>query len=204
MLVSKSTRPVTGGDGTQSWGATTVTSMGDHVALLRGINVGGHHRVPMLELREVAAMIGLEHTRTHLQSGNLLFAADDRTEDAVAAELAQAIEQRFGFGVPVVVVTAEDLQIAVEHPLDDEVDLDPAMLHVLFLDRRADAAAVLALDPDRSPGDRYVVEGRFAFLRFANGSARSKLTVDWFERELGVTATGRNLRTVRALAAMVD
>ena len=177
--------------------------MGDHVALLRGINVGGNRRLPMLELREVAASIGLEHTRTHLQSGNLLFAGDERSSDEVAALLAEAIADRFGFDVPVVVASAAELRAACDHPLD-EVDLDPAMLHVLFLDRRPDAAAVLALDPDRSPGDRYIVDGRFAFLRFANGSARSKLTLDWFERELDVRATGRNLRTVRALAAMVS
>lgn len=158
----------------------------------------------MAELREVASSIGLDAPRTHLQSGNLLFAPDGRTADEVAASLAEAIADRFDFEVPVVVVTAAELQLACDHPLDDEVGVDPTMLHVLFLDRRPDAAAVLALDPDRSPGDRYVVDGRLAFLRFANGSARSKLTVDWFERELGVVVTGRNVRTVRALADLAD
>ena len=174
--------------------------MADHVALLRGINVGGHRRLPMLGLREVAASIGLQHTRTHLQSGNLLFAPDGRSGDEIAALLTEAIAERYDFEVPVVVATADDLRVACAHPLDG--DADPAMLHVLFLDRRPDAASVLALDPDRSPGDRYVVEGRFVFVRYGDGAARSKLALDWFERQLGVTATGRNLRTVRALAEM--
>ncbi|MEO1062257.1 MAG: DUF1697 domain-containing protein [Actinomycetota bacterium] len=177
--------------------------MGDHVALLRGINVGGRRRVPMAELREVAEGLGLDAVRTHLQSGNLLFAPDGRPPELVAGVLAEAIADQFGFEVPVVVATAEDLRITSEHPFDDR-DVDEAMLHVLFLDRRPDAAAVLALDPDRSPGDRYAVEGRFAYLRFGEGSARSKLTVDWFERSLDVVATGRNLRTVRKLAELAS
>lgn len=171
------------------------------MALLRGINVGGRNKVPMAELREVAASVDLEAIRTHLQSGNLLFSPDGRSPDEVAGQLAAVIETRFGISVPVVVATYGDLVAACEHPLvrDDE-EVDPTLLHVMFLDRRADPAAVLALDPDRSPGDRYVVDGRRVFLRFETGSARSKLTIDWFERQLDVVATGRNLRTVRALA----
>ena len=57
-------------------------------------------------------------------------------------------------------------------------------------------------DTTRSPGDRFLVKGREVFLHTPNGSARSKLTVDYFDRALGLTMTVRNLKTVRALAEL--
>jgi uncharacterized protein (DUF1697 family) len=65
--------------------------------------------------------------------------------------------------------------------------------------RRREKAAVSGLDPDRSPGDEFAVLGREIYLRLPNGLGRSKLTIDWFERGLGVRATARNWNTLRKL-----
>ena len=49
------------------------------VALLRGINVGGHHKVPMAELRTELEKLGYSKVNTLLNSGNIIFkaASDD-------------------------------------------------------------------------------------------------------------------------------
>ncbi len=54
-------------------GNGTMTNMATHVALLRGINVGGRNKVPMAELREVVASLGHTGVTTYIQSGNVLF-----------------------------------------------------------------------------------------------------------------------------------
>jgi uncharacterized protein (DUF1697 family) len=47
--------------------------MKTYSALLRGINVGGHKKVPMAELRELLTKSGLENVQTYIQSGNVIF-----------------------------------------------------------------------------------------------------------------------------------
>ena len=80
---------------------------------------------------------------------------------------------------------------------------DPATLHVAFLSKRPNAAAITTLDPDRSPPDAFAVDGREVYLSYPNGSGRSRLTLDYLERRLAVEGTARNWRTVQRLAALV-
>jgi uncharacterized protein (DUF1697 family) len=80
--------------------------MASYVALLRGINVGGHRKVPMANLREVACSIGLTDPRTYVASGNLLFRSEE-TAPALEARLENAIQKHFGFDVDVIVRSAD-------------------------------------------------------------------------------------------------
>ena len=79
-----------------------------YVALLRGINVGRAHQVDMPRLRELLTARGHGDVRTHLRSGNVILDSG-MTEAELAADLSTAIEQEFGFPVPVVVRTGEEL-----------------------------------------------------------------------------------------------
>lgn len=73
----------------------------------------------------------------------------------------------------------------------------------MFLAERPAEAAVSTLDPERSPPDTFVIDGREMFLSYPNGSGRSRLTLDYVEHALGVQGTARNWRTVERLAALV-
>src|SRR5512142_2309607 len=96
-----------------------------HVALLRGINVGAHHRIPMPRLREVLAAAGLSDVRTYVQSGNVVFEAGERSPEESAALLVREIEAAFSLNVPVVVRTGEELaDVVAANPLAD-VATDP-------------------------------------------------------------------------------
>jgi uncharacterized protein (DUF1697 family) len=171
------------------------------IALLRGINVGGKHRVPMADLRELFAQGGFPGARTYIQSGNVVFAGDvaGAARARVAARLAAVAQRTFGFPVPFVLRTARELAaIAGNNPFLAEGE-DPSALHVVFASGPISARAARALDPDRSPPDRFRVAGDVVFLHCPNGVARTKLTADWFDTSLGLTTTVRNWRTVLAL-----
>ena len=100
---------------------------------------------------------------------------------------------------------AELAAVAATNPfLDTEPDRDARTLHVAFLSKRPAAAAVAKLDPHRSPPDAFAVLGREVYLSYPDGSGRSRLTLDYLERALGVTGTARNWRTVRRLATLVE
>ena len=78
------------------------------------------------------------------------------------------------------------------------------MLHVMFLKNEPTPERVNALDPGRSPGDSYLVEGREIFLLLPNGVANSKLTNAYFDSKLAVISTSRNWRTVKTLREMME
>jgi uncharacterized protein (DUF1697 family) len=168
-------------------------------ALLRGINVGGRHRMPMAELRALLVAEGCTGVRTLIQSGNALFHAEGERA-ALSARLAAAIAARFGFPVPVVLLDPGDFADArSRHPFLDGEGA-PGTLSVGFLADIPTRAQVAALDPDRSPGDRFAVQGRRVYLHCPRGFARTRLTTAWFDRGLGTTLTVRNWKTLGRLA----
>jgi uncharacterized protein (DUF1697 family) len=171
-------------------------------ALLRAVNLGEKNKIPMAGLRSLFSDLGYADVTTYVQSGNVVFRNSAGKADEIAAEIQRAIDEEFGLTVAVLLRTPAELRkIAAGNPfLKDESD--PKKLHVLFLDKRPAAKATGALDPDRSPPDRFDLRGREIYLHLPNGSARSKLTIDYFERGLGSKATGRNWRTVVKLAEL--
>jgi uncharacterized protein (DUF1697 family) len=173
-------------------------------AFLRGVNVGGRHKVPMRELAAFFAELGAREVRTYIQSGNVVF----RAEEAVARELAAGFEPRaevrFGFPVPVVVRSELELRAVLAGNPFLAAGAEEKALHVLFLASEPDPAAVAGLDPERSAPDAFAVRGREIYLHLPNGVARTRLTNAYFDRALGTTSTGRNWRTVGAVAAMIE
>lgn len=173
------------------------------VGLLRGVNVGGGNRLVMADLRVSIESLGYTDVATYVQSGNLVFAGPDTEDEAtVVARLRDVLAARHGLTVPVVVRTGAELAaLDRRHPLDDGT-VEPKLLHVAFLDRAPDPAAVATVDVDAWLPDRWAVAGRELFLAYPAGSARSKMTIDRFERPWGVTATARNVNTVAKLAEL--
>jgi uncharacterized protein (DUF1697 family) len=173
-----------------------------HVALLRGINVGGKNKVPMTDLIALFEEAGCERVSTFIASGNVLFSASERIVKRLPVVLEAAIEGRFGFRVPVVLRSAAELRAVPATNPFLRAGADPAALHVAFLAAEPTPAAIAALDPRRSPPDEFVVRGREVFLKLPNGVARTKLSNAWFDVKLGTTSTVRNWRTVLKLVEL--
>lgn len=172
-------------------------------ALLRGINLGGHNKVAMAELRELAVELGLAAPETYLRSGNLVIDSD-LPESQLAQTLSDGIEDRFGLQVPVICRSSEELgQIASAHPFTG-LRLDDKLLHVAFLDREPEERLKDRIDPADYLPDRLEADGREIYLAYPSGSGRSKLNQGLLENRLGVTVTARNWRTVTELSEMVD
>ena len=173
--------------------------MSTYVALLRGINVGGKRRVPMAKLQALFTDLGHDDVVTYVQSGNVVFSSRSGRADALAGAIEREIERALHLDVTVLVRTRAELRAVVDKNPYVTERADTSKLHVVFLGDRPKAAAVRTLDPDRSPPDTFTVVGREVYLRCPNGIGRSKLTIDWFERTLGTSATARNWKTVTTL-----
>ena len=171
------------------------------VALLRAVNLGARNKVPMKELREALESLGLEDVVTYVQSGNVVF----RSKSGKAADLAAAIEEavadRFGVATRVLIRTAAQLRsVAESNPFLGSADT--SHLYVVFLERRPAADAVRRLDPARSPGESFAVQGAHVYLHLPGGFGPSKLSNAYFERGLALAATTRNWKTVTTLVEL--
>ncbi|HEY7023017.1 MAG TPA: DUF1697 domain-containing protein [Ktedonobacterales bacterium] len=176
-----------------------------HVALLRGINVGGKNPLPMKALAEEFVAAGCGDVRTFIQSGNVVFSAPPGKDESELARLLGArLAERFGYTAPLVLRTTEELRDAIANNPCLAMGAPEETLHVMFLTATPDAEAVKKLDPDRSPGDEYRVIGREIYLRLPSGMARTKLTNAYFDSKLGVTSTARNWRTTTKLLELME
>ncbi len=174
-----------------------------YLALLRGINLAGKNRVPMKELRAIFEDLGHQNVRTYLQSGNVVFESGSPAPNELTGGIEDAMFESFGLKIPIIIRTQRELRrVAIGNPFPTEGGT-PSALHVVFLVGRASSKAAKALDPDRSPGDEFRVKGSEIYLQLSNGVARSKLSIDYFEKALGARATMRNWNTVTNLVRLM-
>ena len=116
-----------------------------YVALLRGVNVGGKNKLPMVELRDAFTAAGCSAVQTYIQSGNVVFEAARDLAERVPDTVTRAISQRFGYETAVVVRSSEELrQVVASNPFDTSGD--PRFLQVAFLEDTPDVAIGLDLD----------------------------------------------------------
>ncbi|WP_260412156.1 DUF1697 domain-containing protein [Alkalihalobacillus sp. TS-13] len=103
-----------------------------HIALLRGINVGGKKRVKMDQLKEIFASLGFRNVKTYIQSGNVMFEADET--EGLGGQIERRLKEELGFEVPVLIKTQEEWEKAIEqNPYDVEALDENEKLHVSFL-----------------------------------------------------------------------
>ena len=171
-----------------------------YVALLRGINLGRARQIAMPRLQELLTERGHGNVRTYLRSGNVLL--DSALPEAeLAADLAGAIEDEFGFAVPVVVRTGRELAAVVAGDPFAGVATDPARYLVTFMTEPPDPERVAALPPAGGGGE-YRVRGRELYLWLPDGIQRTPLASWKWDALLRSPGTTRNWNTVTRLAAL--
>ena len=177
---------------------------GNYVALLRGVNVGGKNRLPMVELAAMFKAAGCLDVRTYIQSGNVVFKASMKVAERIPELIATGISKQFGFGSPVVLRSAEELAAVIGNNPYVAAGADAEALHVMFLADTPAQGNIATLDEKRSLPDEFTVRNKEVYLRCPNGLGRTKLTNDYFDRRLSTVSTVRNWRTVLKLLEMVE
>ena len=173
------------------------------IAILRGINVGGKRKLPMAELRALFAEIGYEDIQTYIQSGNVIFSTQEIHLESIAQSISEKIKERFEYDVPVIVRTIEEWKevISLNSFLKTE-DTDIEKLHLTFLAETPDSDHLEKIKSyDYSP-DQFKIIGKHVFLSCEIPYHKTKLTNNFFESKLKVSATTRNWKTVLKLAEL--
>lgn len=171
------------------------------IALLRGINVGRHRKLPMAALKALAGDLGLYKAVTHVQSGNLVFSSPEKERRAVEALLSREIEGRFGFDVGVIARSAAEWDAAIAANPFPQAAGQPKTLHAFFLAYPADAGATGRLAAYPRADEQFAIVGETLYLLTPSGIGRSKFGAA-VERLLGVPATARNWNSVLKISEL--
>lgn len=170
------------------------------ISLLRGINVSGHKRVGMADLKQLYESLGLANVQTYVQSGNVVFDSAKSDQAKLAALIEAQIERTYNYAVSVFIREARDFQRLLSHnPFLKGRQVAPTQLHVTFLYRSPPKSVVSSLQTPSSGADEFAIKGQEIFLFCPDGYGRTKLSNNFFERKLSVPATTRNWNTVNAL-----
>lgn len=177
-----------------------------YIALVRGINVGGHNLIKMAELKRMFETMGLSRVQTYIQSGNVLFESEEGAEP-LRRRIEHEIEAVFGFSVTVVLRTAAELEritgncpFSEEAVSEAEASSEGESLYVSLLLETPTQEGIERLSAFRSESDEYRIEGREIYLLFRHSVRNSKLANNL--QKLGVPATMRNWKTINKLAAL--
>lgn len=169
-----------------------------YVALLRGINVGGHNKVPMPALRTLCESIGCTEVSTYIQSGNVVLSSALSAPDLGAA-LEKTIADQLGVAPAVMIRTHRQLvDAAAANPFPDA---EPGHLHIGFLATELNSEQREKLAEFEHPSEEIAVRGTEVYFHLPNGMGRAKLP-ELYNRRIKVPTTVRNWRTLTTLIDM--
>jgi uncharacterized protein (DUF1697 family) len=171
------------------------------LALFRGINIGGHHKLPIKELVSLLEEEGCSNIKTYLQSGNVIFDTRRQNRRKLSDDIRRSISTRYGFSPTVILLTPAELQSAIaDNPFPTD---DGKAVSFLFMESQPETPDLERLNALRGESETFLLADRVFYLYTPDGVGRSQLAAK-AERCLGVATTGRNWNTVRRLAAMLD
>jgi uncharacterized protein (DUF1697 family) len=174
-----------------------------YVALLRGINVGGHKIIKMDQLRKAFEGMGFKDAATYVQSGNVVLKTSVKMAQDLSNKIEEMLLREFSMSIPVIVRTSVEIAAVLKNnPFLKESGIETSRLHVTFLSRAPERTAVKGLDSIAAGSDRFQCCGQEIYLYCPNGFGGTKLSINAFEKVLSVGATTRNWNTVNKLYEM--
>lgn len=173
--------------------------MTKYIALLRGINVGGHHKVPMAELKTKMAQWGYKNVITLLNSGNIVFESDETEAEEVESSLQSQLENHFGFSIPVICVNANEISNLVsDNPFEGGEINENIRLYLTFL--REKPVTVKFSEKGSEDGFKIIeTRGRIIVSVLDLSISKTVKGMEQLEKLYGKNITTRNYNTILKL-----
>lgn len=175
-----------------------------YISLLRGINVGGQKKIKMNELKNLYEAQGFQNVTSYIQSGNLVFDVKSRSINSIKQKIENAIQTHYGFEVPVDIRTPATYQQIIDAcPFEESRQAENSnRILVSFLSATVSKDSLALLAKVASPSEKLSLYNDVFFIYCPDGYGRSKLSNNFVEKTLGLTATTRNWKTVNQLLTM--
>lgn len=178
-----------------------------YIALLRGINVGRYRKIRMADLRQLFEKMGYTNVQTYIQTGNVIFYTEqENIQDELQNNIEEAILTQFGFDVPTVVLTHNEIeQIVTNNPfLLQNSELSDERLHVSFLHATPTEECKLSTSEKQTLPDKYILHNTVVYIFCTATYSQSKLGNTFFENNLEVKATTRNWKTTKKILTLCN
>lgn len=176
--------------------------MQTYIVFLRGINVSGKNIIKMADLKKLLSDNNFENVQTYIQSGNIVLNTLLKY-DEVAKKIQQLIEKEFHLNIAVFVLTVDEVMEAL-HLMPYPIDAPANKVFITFLNDTVNEEAYKTLKNIDFGADTFEIKNNILYFYLPEGMSTSKLTNTFFEKKLKVTATGRNLNTIRKILALVN
>ena len=177
--------------------------MQPYIAMLRGINVSGQKKIKMADFKKHLQQLNFKDVQTYIQSGNAVFKNKKSTPKALEEKIAKKILDEYGFEVSVIVKNPEELRnVLKNNPFVKDKDLN--RLYVTFLSDEPKQDNLKKLKGIDQGPEEYVLKGKIIYGYAPHGYGKAKMSNNFFENKLKVTATTRNWKTVNKLADMAN
>jgi len=183
--------------------------MQGYIALFRGINVSGQKKIKMADLKVLFQNLGFNDIQTYIQSGNVVFFAEQEDHLLLENQIKIAVNSSFGFDVAITVLTKNKFCDAHNRiPLGnfdvDDINEDGAKVYISFLSQEPEKDMINKLLSYVVAPEKLIIEDKFAYLYCPNGYGKSKLSNNFIENKLKVSATTRNWKTVAKIHEMMN
>ena len=173
------------------------------ICLLRGINVGGAHKIKMADLRTLLKTNGFQQVTTYIQSGNILFRTELNSTHQIEGKVKSIILEHYGYDISVMVLSLEELEYILSHnPFLEKEDNFSKLLVTTFQStpRQSGIDEISKFVENRD--DFIAFEKRFMYLHCPNGYGKTKLTNTLLDRKLETSGTTRNWKTILKIQAL--
>lgn len=177
--------------------------MNTYIVLLRGINVGGHKKIKMADLKQLLLSLEFTSVVTYIQSGNVIVQHSSEDIQLLEMRIRAGIEEQFGFEVPVLMFTYEKLdRILKNNPFINKIkdnELESKKMYFMLLYEHPDRKVSGELSLISFAPEEFSIIEDVVYLFAANGYGKTKLHSNFFEKRLKCQATARNLKTMNKL-----
>ena len=180
--------------------------MTKHIAILRGINVGGHKKILMADLKTLFGNLGFKNVVTYIQSGNVAFNADNNlSPDDVIRKIEHGITEHYGFDVPVILRNRAEINAIIErNPYLEPNESNIKQVFLAYLSQEPEQEGIDRLNAVDFKDDVYTILGRDMYICYGEKISVSKLSHAVIESKLKVKATIRNWKTTRKLHELIN
>lgn len=176
--------------------------MKTYIALLRGINVGGHKKILMADLKALFEGLNFKDVKTYIQSGNVVFSSEEKQD--FEGIIANAIEAKYGFIVPILVKKASEMNKIIEKcPFFDEKLKNSYFILLQEKPSLTNIDLTVAL-ASSYPNEEFIIMDDCVYIFYSEGAGKAKMGINFFEKKLKVSATARNYRTMVKLIDMAS
>ena len=183
--------------------------MQTYIALIRGINVSGHKKIKMAELKCLFESLNLCNVQTYIQSGNVIFQAPVQSQGTLASLIQGAIQAQYSFEVPVLVFNKNEFNTIHDNiPLKifnvSDLAKEGTKVCISFLSKQPEQSAIDKLLTYVVAPEQLIIKNQVAYLYCPNGYGITKLSNNFIENKLKVNVTTRNWKSVVKIQEMID